>query len=145
MSYTLAGTTNPIPVLMLEVTIEEGDPDRCVLNAVENAVEESLTHMRAALVPAPREKITLSQYTLTFTNVPDLRTINNIVDSIRRRKLATSSDMNSFFDDEAVFSVESYLSATDLAERIRGLNIETVQSVNYKNNDITITINQGTQ
>jgi hypothetical protein len=141
MSYTVAGTTTSVPVIMLEVTMDEGNPNQCILNAVENLVELSLNHMRQALVPAPRERIVLSRYTMTFVNVSGLRAINTIADDLRRRKITTTSEMYNFFDDQAEFNVESHLSAQDLAERIRRLNIEAIQAVEYTDRSITIILN----
>jgi hypothetical protein len=139
-SYTPAGSITPTPILLTEVTIEDNDTTACIKGAVKTSIDTALAHLRERLVPFPGEKLVLNKYIIEFQGVSEMRTLNDIMATLERRKYITTFAMNEFFDDEASFSVESYLPIQEFTDNINALSLENTEPAEYDDGKVLIKV-----
>lgn len=121
--------TKRVPVIRSEVTVEDEDMVNCMKSAVYASVENSLMQVREKLIAAPGEKIQEYTYNIRFEGVEDLRAINEVIDTLQKRKLIAGYEMTEMYGTEAVFSVKSYFLPSDLMKRIGQLNMPEIADI----------------
>jgi hypothetical protein len=139
-SYIPSGSIAPSPILLTEVTIEDNNTAQCIREAVKTSVDTALAHMRDRLVPLPGEKPTLHEYVIEFHGVSAMRIINEIMETLEKRTYVTTYTMNTFFNDEADFTVSSYLPIQEFTDKINSLNLEGVNPAEYDDGKVMIRV-----
>jgi hypothetical protein len=64
------------------------------------------------------------------------------MDTLLKRKILISSDMEEYFADEASFAVETYLDTEDLASHIEKLKFDDVVYISYDEDSIKLSFTQ---
>jgi hypothetical protein len=120
------------PVLRTELRVEDNESNSCIAFAIETSLENTIEHLRKKLIPLPAKQLELLRYNIIFKNVSELKTINGIIDTLVKRKILLTADIEEFFDDEAAYSVETYIPPEELAlqvEKQKFGNIRTLTPV----------------
>jgi hypothetical protein len=129
-----------VPVLRTELTLEDNETSPCISFAIESSLEKVMEQVRKKLIPLPSKQLELLQYTVVFKNVTDLKTINEVISTLVRRKVLVSSDIEEFFDDEAAYSVQTYLTPEELAKQVEKQNFGAVRGLLPVSDALEITI-----
>ncbi|MDR2868942.1 MAG: hypothetical protein LBV04_00660 [Deferribacteraceae bacterium] len=135
VTYTKSdNVSNVRPVLNTETVLQNPDSAQCVTAAVSAAVDNTLAHMRNTLVPAPAAKVEDYTYNLHFSNIQDLRSINELMVTLQQRRLVNRSEQKEWTGEETTFEVDSYLLPDELAYRIATLQFSGVESIEVDEN-----------
>ncbi|MDR2400975.1 MAG: hypothetical protein LBD73_04910 [Deferribacteraceae bacterium] len=129
-----------VPVLRTELRIEDNESNSCIAYAIETSLETVMEHLRKKLIPLPAKQLELLQYPIIFKNVTELRTINGIIDTLVKRKVLVTADIEEFFDDEAAYSVETYLAPEELAKQVEKQKFENVRLLSVAADALEITV-----
>lgn len=129
-----------IPVLRTVVTVESEDAEQCILNAVQSSVDTALIQVREKLIPSPIQQRELHKIQLVIKGITGLRIANNIMDTLNKRKMLVSTNMDGFYGNEAVFTVECYFTPEELANQIHKIGLESVSEIGYSDTGVHLTV-----
>ncbi|MDR2104158.1 MAG: hypothetical protein LBP51_00210 [Deferribacteraceae bacterium] len=129
-----------VPILRTELKVEDNETKSCIAYSIETSLESVMQHLRKKLIPLPTRQLELVQYPIIFKNVTELRTINNIISTLVKRKVLAAANIEEFFDDEAVFSVETYLPPQELAKQVEKQKFDHIRRLNPIDNGLEISI-----
>ena len=132
-----------IPILRTEVTVEDDDPAKCILTGIRLSAETMLAHARKHFISSPGVKLELKQYELRFKGAHELKSINNIIGTLSKRKFLIKSEMTEFFGDEAIFEVSFYFSPAEFAQKVKDANLSNIKRVGYDENSVTVFLDTG--
>lgn len=127
---SIADVNKSVPVLRTEITVEEASAEECIYRAVNESVRASLKQTRDKLVKSPEVQLKLNKFQLVFTGKTQLKSINSIINDVKKRKYVVGAQMSEFFNNQAVYVIESYYSAEELAAKLRDLEYVEVERIN---------------
>jgi hypothetical protein len=128
------------PVLRAELKIDDNDSNNCIAYAIETSLENAVEHLRKKFIPLPSEQMELLRNAVVFKNVTELKTINSITDTLVKRKILVTANIEEFFDDEAAYSVETYLAPQELAKQVEKQKFENIRELTPATDALEITI-----
>lgn len=119
-----------VPVLRTDITVEEASSADCFYKAVEESVRASLKQTRDKLIKSPEAQAVQTKFQLVFTGRTQLKNINTIVNDLKKRKYVSSAQMSEFFNNQAIYVVESYYSPEELSRKINELGYAEIERIN---------------
>lgn len=95
-----------------------GNPAYCYNESVKQAVTDTITYVRENIIKLPETAAKLKKFRISLVNANNFVITKNIMDTLSKRGLITTSKTISYNQKSVVFEVESYFTPEELSGKV---------------------------